>query len=173
MDHSIQKVATKSNAMRRAWLAAPLLLLALSGCLGEDQTAGTDSNPTDSKTDDAVDPYHVDETFELMPEGMDESWSWTMNQSMTGRVTIEYIPDPVAASSTSICYELDWGTGRHYRCASGGVVLSVDGTNVLEPQTIYDVKLNPDDFDLRVWSGAGPDTANVHVTIDTWVKETT
>jgi len=159
--------------MRWPLFALTICTLMLSGCLSTDGP-GTDSENMATDTDATpVEPYRVDETFDLSSE-MDETWSWAMSPDMTGRTTIEYIPDPIAKNGpSSVCYDLTWPQGRQSSCsrAQGSVTIQISGADLLETKTVYDVTLYPNTFDLHVWTESGPDTAQVRVFVETWIVE--
>lgn len=152
-------------------LAASALLFA--GCLSDDDAP---DDPLDNAAEAEPEaPYRVDATFDLLPTGMDETWTWSMSPGMTGDVELTFIPDPASTkSSDQVCYRLTWPEGAHRggtNCGDGNVgnvAVQISGNDLLMPETFYDVYLVPNTFTLRVWTPQGGDAAQVHVYVETF-----
>ncbi len=163
----------------RASLALLMLVASMAGCLADSEDIagqGVEDNSDGAPDGDfqTSEPFHVDERHDLR-RPFDETWTWSMSPDMTGRVTIEHIPDPVSKNEPrTVCYELVWPEGRHSQCSQslGAVTYySSQEGQYTETETVYDVRLLPNEFTLRVWQESDPDTAYARIYIETWVAE--
>lgn len=157
------------------WLALTLLVPLLSGCVVTDSTTEI-MDASAEKEAPRADPIHIDETYPLMANFVDQSWSWTLSEGGSGHIQIDVVGEPASMEGKdNICYEVAWPEGRHARggCGSGNVNVQIDGSLslVTGTQNVYEADMYPNVFQMRVWSDEF-DTASVRVQIETWYPET-
>jgi hypothetical protein len=150
------------------------ITLTFAGCLSEN--ADPDSVDASLNRPIAVDPFHVDESFDVTVDEMDETWTWSMSDDMAGTVSIEQIANPVTTTDgAAVCYRIEWPTGHqqggNINCgegSSGNIGLTFSAAQI-NGKTIYSANLIPNDFTLRVWSYTN-EPAEIRVVIDTNVE---
>lgn len=156
------------------WLIGLLVCAALSGCLSDENPPNLDESSDAEPMAAVEDPVHIDESFDLLTTTLDNRWSWSMSEGMTGHVEITLEANPTnLKGADSICYRLEWPqghrTGGGANCSGvGNLGVSISVISLVVDQTVFSTGLYPNDFDLHVWAPNGPDPAIVRVQVDTF-----